>query len=301
MGSSPEINNLKERNYTKHPSMTPLVKFHGHVVKTFSALPPTGKCFEVLKRIALVVVSPLAYLALALIGLLGYPYTVKGKKIASEQNHASIRDGVNQTFIPNEEDRSREATAVRIPAEVMKVADKSSPIVKDKKIALIKNHASTDLVNKAFDDRASSLIEDVKRTMLRSFTDSLWGNNNSSKIKYFVKCQFAGQSQNFEIDILPTDRSIDTSCFNNSINEPLENIKKWFIEKFEIYGLEVKFNISGQAFTLVKNNIGHASWSANANSTRNGSTWFASHSDAIPDKETLLEYLLFERKLLTNQ
>lgn len=79
--SAPVIDrNFKTVEYTKHPSMTPLAKFQGHIVKTFSSLPSEGKFLEIVKRITIVAVSPFAYLALAFIGILGYPYTVRGTK-----------------------------------------------------------------------------------------------------------------------------------------------------------------------------------------------------------------------------
>lgn len=49
----------------------PLIYFHGHLVKTFSALPQKGAVLEVAKRIVFVIVAPLAYLVLGLLALVG--------------------------------------------------------------------------------------------------------------------------------------------------------------------------------------------------------------------------------------
>lgn len=63
-------NNSQSANYIKHDSMAPLSKFHGRIVKTFSMLPQEGKLVEIVKRIILVVIAPIAYVTLALFGVL---------------------------------------------------------------------------------------------------------------------------------------------------------------------------------------------------------------------------------------
>lgn len=248
--------------------MTPLCKFHGHIIKTFSALPPNRKCLEVAKRIALVIVSPLAYLVLGLIGLLGYPCTTKVTKTAPIQNLES--DWTNPS-----------STA---------------------------------------DGRSSSIVKSAKQEMLQSVECILEAHKNVSKIKYLINCELADHNRSFEIDIFPKEGSMDISHFRNSIDEPLEKVKNWFIEKFGIHGLEGEIRISGQAFCLTNDNILHASWSAKDHSTQNSTAFQASVSMAFPDKEHLVEYLklcfdrlnmeipenfkpgdLFERKLLANQ
>jgi hypothetical protein len=67
-------NSFQTVEYFEHPSVTPLLNFHGHIVKTFSALPQKGKAIEVAKRISLAIASPFTYLILAFIALIGYPY-----------------------------------------------------------------------------------------------------------------------------------------------------------------------------------------------------------------------------------
>lgn len=70
-------------NFHHNPLVSPVIKFHGRVLKTFDALPENGKVIAVAKRVAIVVVSPLAYLVLGLTALLGLAldrYFVKGHK-----------------------------------------------------------------------------------------------------------------------------------------------------------------------------------------------------------------------------
>ncbi|MBA3956826.1 MAG: hypothetical protein H0X51_00310 [Parachlamydiaceae bacterium] len=78
--------------YTNHPSTTPLVTFHNHIVKTFSRLPSTGKCFVVLGKVILVAIASFVYLVLGLIAIVGYPYKTK-KQFSSqavEKLHAEL-------------------------------------------------------------------------------------------------------------------------------------------------------------------------------------------------------------------
>lgn len=76
---------FKTVEYTVHPLTTPLVEYHGLIVKTFSPLPSEGKLLEMVKRILLVVIAPFAYLVLALIAGIGYPITsIKTKQVVDD-------------------------------------------------------------------------------------------------------------------------------------------------------------------------------------------------------------------------
>ncbi|NGX59206.1 MAG: hypothetical protein KR126chlam3_00353 [Chlamydiae bacterium] len=58
-----------------HPSVEPLKNFHSAIQNTFSPLPQDGKILEVISRISLLIISPFAYIALAFLAVVGYPYT----------------------------------------------------------------------------------------------------------------------------------------------------------------------------------------------------------------------------------
>lgn len=74
------INNSRIVEFTTHPSTIPLSTFHGHIVKIFSPLPSEGKFLEIVKRVILAVIAPFAYLLLAFVALVGYPYTESATK-----------------------------------------------------------------------------------------------------------------------------------------------------------------------------------------------------------------------------
>ncbi len=57
--------------YHHNPLVSPLLSFHGMVINLGSELPSVGKAAEIVKRIAVAVASPFAYLALAFVALAG--------------------------------------------------------------------------------------------------------------------------------------------------------------------------------------------------------------------------------------
>ena len=74
----------------QHPSLTPLCTFHGRIIKTFSSLPPTGKLYEVAKRVLIVALAPLAYLLLGLLAVVGYPFSERiTKRVPIQQSRNS--------------------------------------------------------------------------------------------------------------------------------------------------------------------------------------------------------------------
>lgn len=65
------VEGCNRSNYHYNPLVSPLLNFHGTIVKLGSQLPEEGKAAEVAKRIGFIVVSPFAYIALAFVCLAG--------------------------------------------------------------------------------------------------------------------------------------------------------------------------------------------------------------------------------------
>lgn len=119
---------------SEHPSLKPLAKFHGRIVKTFSELPENGKVLEIAKRVLLVALSPFAYPALAFVGIVGYPFTATDSKQVSslkeetfeqceEASEADKNPSLESKSIKKSEEKSQD-----VPREDLnKVEDEEIP------------------------------------------------------------------------------------------------------------------------------------------------------------------------------
>ncbi|HEX2583391.1 MAG TPA: hypothetical protein VHL30_04670 [Chlamydiales bacterium] len=60
--------------YSTNPLVNPIINFHSKISSSFDNLPSQGKILEIAKRVALIAISPLAYLALGLLALAGLAF-----------------------------------------------------------------------------------------------------------------------------------------------------------------------------------------------------------------------------------
>lgn len=81
-------------SYTEHALITPLIRFHGRIVRTFDELPQNGKIIEVIKRVIIVIASPFAYLVLGITAFIG-AIQVKCCKVTTENNEIDIPQTAN--------------------------------------------------------------------------------------------------------------------------------------------------------------------------------------------------------------
>jgi hypothetical protein len=58
--------------------------FHNEMVNLFAPLPPTGKALEVIKRISLAIISPLAYLVLGFTSIIGCAFSSLFSRVSQE-------------------------------------------------------------------------------------------------------------------------------------------------------------------------------------------------------------------------
>lgn len=56
----------------EHKLISPLINYHGRILKTFQELPKEGRLQEIIKRICYVIAAPFCYLILSLTALLGW-------------------------------------------------------------------------------------------------------------------------------------------------------------------------------------------------------------------------------------
>ena len=68
------VQSIEKNPYIQNPLIAPIIHFHGRIVSTFDDLPENGKVVEIAIRIAALVISPLAYLALGILALIGLAY-----------------------------------------------------------------------------------------------------------------------------------------------------------------------------------------------------------------------------------
>lgn len=180
---------------TEHPSMKPLKFFHGHIVKTFSSLPEKGKLFEIIKRIIkvfiLIVLAPIAYPSLAMLGLLGYPlYAAKTTEQVpvQEEDSLSFTDRCNSI---NDKVKKRFLSGIKVIANDPKVSKMKYFIycknVNDKELFEVSLPVGDSAANKAHvHDLINQSMEKVKNWFSKKITE----DNFNEEIKFSGEIYF---------------------------------------------------------------------------------------------------------------
>lgn len=87
-----------DRNNTSvyYPLCEPFTWYHGHVVKSFSALPQEGAFFELIKRIIAIVLIPVAYPLLGCLWLIGRLIPIHTVVSTSRENPKITTDSISE-------------------------------------------------------------------------------------------------------------------------------------------------------------------------------------------------------------
>ena len=93
------VQSVEKNPYIQNPLIAPIIHFHSRAISTFDDLPENGKVVEIAMRIAILVVSPLAYLALGILALVGLACHSLFKTSDSEGS-ASTSQSVTQQHSP---------------------------------------------------------------------------------------------------------------------------------------------------------------------------------------------------------
>lgn len=77
-------------SYAEHALITPLIRFHGRIVRTFDELPQNGKLIELIKRVMIAITCPVVYLVLGITAFVGVVHA-KCCKVTTTNNEIEIQ------------------------------------------------------------------------------------------------------------------------------------------------------------------------------------------------------------------